>query len=174
MYSISKLGNEFNLSRSTLLYYESIGLLKASERTKANYRIYSEKDRERLQLICLYREAGVPLEQIAKLLESEPGSEEDILKKRLVELNNQLYVLRLQQKILIEMLKSKNCNLVTPILDKSTFLSVLTASGVQGDVLTKMHIEFEKVSPEGHQMFLEFLGIDKDLINEIRKYSKKY
>ena len=38
MYSISKLCREFNLSRSTLLYYDTIGLLTASERTRVNYR----------------------------------------------------------------------------------------------------------------------------------------
>lgn len=70
MYSIGKLCKEYNLSRSTLLYYDSIGILKASERTKSNYRIYSEEDKERLGQICLYREAGVSLEEIKELLNS--------------------------------------------------------------------------------------------------------
>lgn len=105
LYSISKLCKEYNISRSTLLYYDSIGLLKASERTKANYRMYTEEDKARLEQICLYREAGIALEQIKKLLDSNEKSEENVLKKRLKELNNELYLLRLQQKIIVEMLK---------------------------------------------------------------------
>jgi DNA-binding transcriptional MerR regulator len=43
-YSISKLARAFGLSRSTLLYYDRIGLLAASGRTGSGYRCYSEKD----------------------------------------------------------------------------------------------------------------------------------
>ncbi|WP_242949709.1 MerR family transcriptional regulator [Clostridium pasteurianum] len=118
MYSIGKLCKEYNLSRSTLLYYDSIGILKASERTKSNYRIYSEEDKERLGQICLYREAGVSLEEIKELLNSKKKSEENILKKRLIQLNNELHILRLQQKIIVKILKSKSFNSKVLMMNK--------------------------------------------------------
>ena len=172
MYSISKLCKEVNLSRSALLYYDSIGLLKASVRTKSNYRMYSEEDKARLSQICLYREAGVALEQIKELLDSNEKSEENVLRKRLIELNNEMYLLRLQQKIIVEILIDKKVNDKALMMDKNTFVSILKSSGVKEESLDNLHVEFEKRSPGEHQIFLEFLGIDEDKIKCIRNKAK--
>ena len=43
-YSVSRLGRRYGLSRSTLLYYDRIGLLSASARSAAGYRVYGERD----------------------------------------------------------------------------------------------------------------------------------
>lgn len=51
MYSIRKLAEKYHLSRTALLYYESIGLLTASGKTAAGYRIYSEQDAQKLAQI---------------------------------------------------------------------------------------------------------------------------
>ena len=39
MQTISQAAKKFKLSRSTLLYYDRIGLLRPTERTAAGYRI---------------------------------------------------------------------------------------------------------------------------------------
>lgn len=168
MYTISKLCKEYNLSRSTLLYYDSIGLLRASERTKSNYRLYSKQDKERLEQICLYREAGVSLENVKELLNANKKDEENILKKRLIEVNSELHILRLQQKIIIEILKSKNFNSEALMIDKNNLVSILKALGINEEALNNLHVEFEKRSPQEHEIFLEFLGINKDEIKDIR------
>jgi DNA-binding transcriptional MerR regulator len=165
IYSISKLCKEYKLSRSSLLYYDSIGLLKASSRTNSNYRMYSEEDKTRLGQICLFREAGISLEQIKVLLDSNKDGEENVLLKRLVELNNELHILRLQQKIILEILKDKKINKTPLMMDKKTFVSVLKSSGVKEAALNNLHIEFERKSPEEHKIFLEFLGISENEIN---------
>ncbi|AJA47071.1 transcriptional regulator [Clostridium pasteurianum DSM 525 = ATCC 6013] len=172
MYSIGKLCKEYNLSRSTLLYYDSIGILKASERTKSNYRIYSEEDKERLGQICLYREAGVSLEEIKELLNSKKKSEENILKKRLIQLNNELHILRLQQKIIVKILKSKSFNSKVLMMNKKNLVSILKSSGIKEESLHNLHVEFERMSPHEHQIFLEFLGIDEEEIKCIRSKAK--
>jgi hypothetical protein len=41
MLTIGRLAERFGLSRSTLLYYDSIELLSPSARSDANYRLYS-------------------------------------------------------------------------------------------------------------------------------------
>lgn len=172
MYNIGKLCKEYNLSRSTLLYYDSIGLLKSSERTKSNYRMYSEEDKARLGQICLFREAGVALEQIKELLDSNETNEENVLRKRLIELNNELYLLRLQQKIIVEMLRSKNLSDKALMMDKKTFVSILKSSGVKEETLNNLHVDLERKAPEEHQIFLEFLGIHEDEIKLIRNIAK--
>jgi len=172
MYSISKLCNEYKLSRSTLLYYDKIGLLTPYLRTTSNYRQYSEKDRIRLNQICAFREAGVPLEQIKCILDTEGTNESNILKTRLQELNKEIKYLRFQQKIIVEMLKTKNAIDEKMLLDKETFKIIMKAAGVEETALNEFHIQFEKNSPEAHQTFLEFLGVPAQEIKLIRDSSK--
>lgn len=172
MYSIKKLCKASGLSRSTLLYYDSIGLLKPSERTNANYRVYSEKDKTKLEQICLYREAGVPLEQIKSILDSENTDDQDVLSKRLAGINNEIYLLRIQQKIIVEMLKKKQPSDPICMLDRDVFVSLLKSSGADEQTLDQLHVEFEKRSPNEHQAFLEFLGIPEEDIRYIRTCAK--
>ncbi len=51
MLTISTLARRAGLSRSTLLYYESKGLLRRPPRTAGNYRAYTEEHAARLQQI---------------------------------------------------------------------------------------------------------------------------
>jgi DNA-binding transcriptional MerR regulator len=69
MLTVTRLARSCGLSRSTLLYYESIGLLRPPARNNGNYRCYSERDLLRLQQICVYRDAGLKLEDIRALLD---------------------------------------------------------------------------------------------------------
>src|SRR5260370_7921867 len=87
MLTVSKLAHRCGLSRSTVLYYESIGLLKPAFRTGANYRLYGDKDFERLRQICVYRNAGLKLEDILAILDRPENNAASILQPRLAELN---------------------------------------------------------------------------------------
>ena len=61
-FTVGALGRRFGLSRSALLYYDQIGLLVPSARSSAGYRLYTEEDAQRLERICLFRNAGLALE----------------------------------------------------------------------------------------------------------------
>lgn len=172
MYSISKLCNEFKLSRSTLLYYDKIGLLTPTGRSTANYRQYSEKDKIRLSQICAFREAGVPLDQIKYILNNGGMNESNILESRLQELNKEIRYLRFQQKVIVEMLKANNAADEKMLFDKEDFKLILKAAGLEEGALNELHIQFEKNSPEAHQSFLEFLGVSAEEIKLIRDSSK--
>jgi DNA-binding transcriptional MerR regulator len=67
MHTVGKLAKEFGLSRTTLLYYDEIGLLVPTERSASNYRLYSESDRTRLANICRFRETGLSLLEIKRI-----------------------------------------------------------------------------------------------------------
>ncbi len=168
MFSIGQLCKEFHLSRSTLLYYDSIGLLVASERSGVNYRRYSEADRIRLGQICAFREAGVPLRQIKDMLDKEGRGEREILEKRLRELNTEIRYLRLQQKLIVDMLQMRNLSDRRMPMDAEAFTSLLRAAGMEEATLDELHARFEKTSPDAHQFFLEFLGFDDAEIKSIR------
>jgi DNA-binding transcriptional MerR regulator len=94
MYTIGRLAKRFHLSRSALLYYDSIGLLNPSCRTEGHYRVYSEKDAKRLEQICTYRQAGLRLEDIKQVLDSPENSLVSVLERRLDELNEDVRRLR--------------------------------------------------------------------------------
>ena len=68
-YTISELAGLAGLSTRALRYYDAIGLLKPQALTEAGYRLYGEAEVDRLQQILLYREMGLPLESIQKLLD---------------------------------------------------------------------------------------------------------
>ncbi len=172
MYSIGKLCDEFKLSRSTLLYYDKIGLLHAFKRTSGNYRQYSEDDRNRLNQICMFREAGVPLNQIKSILDKD-SMKHEILGKRLDEINQEVRYLRLQQKFIVEMLKMNYPADKRILLDTKTFVSILKSAGLDEETMDLLHIQFEKNSPESHQMFLEFLGVPDEEITQIRAASRE-
>lgn len=171
MYSIGQLCREFHFSRSTLLYYDSIGLMPASSRTQGNYRQYSEADRQRLMQICTFREAGVKLSQIKDLLASGGETERAVLENRLQELNLEIRQLKSRQKLIVEMLKDKNLAQDQMPLDRKAFVSILRSCGLEEEAMSKLHMQFEKNTPDSHQAFLEFLGISEDEIQKIRLHS---
>ena len=94
MTTVGRLARSFGLSRSTLLYYDSIGLLEPSGRSAKGYRLYTEEDAQRLEQICRYRKTGVSLQEIKHLLEA-PGSRlAEILERRLDDLNGEIHDLQ--------------------------------------------------------------------------------
>ena len=63
----------------TLHHYDEIGLLRASERTDAGYRLYSKEDVDRLRAILSYRELGLALDEIAVAVDT-PNDRIDVLR----------------------------------------------------------------------------------------------
>ena len=172
MLTISQLASRFGLSRSTLLYYDSIGLLSPSLRSRANYRLYSDADVERMELIDLYRQAGLPLKDVARVLDSGQGAATRALGRRLREVSSQIRRLRRQQQMIVALLQSEAALRETRTLDKEGWVAILRATGLSDDDMARWHVEFERLSPEAHQDFLESLGIPKKEIRAIRDWAK--
>lgn len=70
-YTINKLAKLAGVSTRTLRYYDELGLLSPARMSSNGYRIYGHKEIDRLQQIFFYRELGVPLEEIKKILSSK-------------------------------------------------------------------------------------------------------
>jgi DNA-binding transcriptional MerR regulator len=172
MYKINELCKKYGISRSTLIYYETIGLLIASERTTANYRLYSDEDINRLEHILFYRETGLSLEEIKTFLNSTKNNLSDILKKRLSSLNHEINKLKFQQQYILKILKDKDLLLEAEVNTNANFASILKSIGLKDEELDNLHKEFEMLYPDEHQTFLEFLGLSQDEIEDIREYSR--
>lgn len=171
MYTVSQLAKQFNLSRSTLLYYESIDLLVSSELGENNYRLYSENDKRTLEKICMYRDMGIPLKKIKSLLESETDEIQGELERQLLTLNNEIKRLRSRQQAILGVLKNKERLKSTRLLDKDQWVEMFRNVGMSDENMSEWHREFERNAPEAHQDFLESIGLSEERIREIRKLS---
>jgi len=172
MLTIGQVAKKYSLSRSTLIYYDKLGVLSPSGRSYSNYRLYSEADRKKLDRIMLFRSAGLSLETIAQLLGRQGGEMAAALEQRLSALNTEIQTLRNQQKVILSLLKSTGAEHGARVLDKATWVSMLSAAGLDEAGMRQWHIEFEKASPEAHQDFLESIGIGHEEIESIRAWSK--
>jgi DNA-binding transcriptional MerR regulator len=171
--SISKLGEKFGLSRSTLLYYDRIRLLPPSGRTGSAYRYYTERDVRRLERICQFRQAGLPLKDIREVLNTggKPGAR--MLEKQLRETSETVLSLRNKQRVLAGMLRKVNkIGAPTPV-NKTLWVEMLRAAGMDDEAMARWHQEFEQRSPEGHEEFLISLGISRQETARIRAWARQ-
>jgi DNA-binding transcriptional MerR regulator len=172
MFTIGQVSKKYSLSRSTLIYYDKIGVLSPSGRSESNYRLYSDADLQKMKRIRLFRSAGLSLSAIALLLAAEGGDLNTSLEHRLVSINSEIHGLRSQQKVILNLLQDEGLAQKSRVVTKETWVSMLKAAGLDEEGMRNWHIEFEKSSPEAHQDFLESIGIDDDEIAMIRQWSK--
>jgi MerR family transcriptional regulator, thiopeptide resistance regulator len=170
--SIGRLGKRFGLSRSALLYYDRIGLLSPSQRSSAGYRIYGERDLKRLEAICRYRQIGLRLEQIRDLLDGGSGRTAELLEARLDQLNTEIERLREQQRVIVRLLANRKKLRGARAIDKARWVAILRAAGLDDAAMHRWHVEFERMAPDGHQDFLESLGLPRIEITRIRRWSR--
>jgi len=173
VFSISELARRFGLSRSTLLYYDRIGLLKPSGRTVANYRRYSEDDLRTMERIRLYREAGLPLRVIRNLVTGRAGQLASALEARLAQITSEIAGLRRQQAVVVHLLEARAGRRVRDrMMTKNRWVAILRASGLNDADMRRWHVEFERQAPDSHQEFLESLGIDPHEVDRIRAWAR--
>lgn len=172
-YSVTQLARRCGISRSTLLYYESLGLLAPRHRSTAGYRYYGAPEAERLDLICTYRKAGLPLAAIARLLDGKGKGRAATLERRLLELNREIAGLREQQQLLVRLLSQEDALKRTRVMNKERWTALLRAVGLDDDAMARWHAVFEAQAPEAHQDFLESLGVPSVEVEAIRRWSRE-
>lgn len=66
--TVGEVAGLANVTVRTLHHYDEIGLVSPSGRSGAGYRLYDDRDLERLQQVLFYRELGFPLDHIRALM----------------------------------------------------------------------------------------------------------
>lgn len=167
MLTISQLAKKYKLSRSSILYYEKVGLLKPKFFADNGYRWYGVDEEERLKLIVSYRSYQLPISDICTILDSSGISQSKILERHFEILEMEINNLRRQQLAIIELFKesiiSKEKN-----VDKSKWVEIMMAAGLTKEDMIRWHQKFEEMEPEEHQKFLESLKISQEEIAQIR------
>ena len=81
-YTIKKLADLAGISTRTLRYYDEIDLLNPNEVNNNNYRIYNEKNVNKLQQIMFYRSLDFSLLKIKQILDDPEYSELEALQEQ--------------------------------------------------------------------------------------------
>lgn len=173
MLTISALARRFGLGRSTLMHYERVGLLSASERSKSGYRLYTEGDAARLERIRTLRRAGLGLADIVPLLDGRAGGLAEALLARLREIDRDVLRLREQQRVILGILRTPEARALAGGMTKEAWTGLLAASGFGEADMRRWHARFERTAPERHQAFLEYLCLPDEEIAAIRDAARE-
>jgi DNA-binding transcriptional MerR regulator len=171
--TVSKLASICGLSRTTVLYYESEGLLKPAVRTDSNYRVYGEKEVATLRQIRVYRGVGMSVREIRTILSRPQNDVALALKRRLADVDKEIEVLRGHQQAILKLLQIKSIRKKTRDMTKDKWVAVMKAAGFTDNDMHRWHREFEKSAPKDHEEFLNFLHIPEKEITSIREWSRK-
>ncbi|WP_234496399.1 MerR family transcriptional regulator [Vibrio maritimus] len=101
MYRISELAAEVGLSRTALLYYEKQNLI-SGKRLSNGYRVYSDKDVQRVRLIQQLQAGGLTLKECKACLEAKV--DRALLQKRLQVLDDEIEQKQRSRDLLAAML----------------------------------------------------------------------
>lgn len=171
LFTIGELARRSGLSRSALLYYDRIGLLKPAGHSPSGYRLYDETSVEKLRLICTYRKAGLSLDRIGELLRVSNSPGEEILLKHVFEIDRKISALKMQQRLLLGLLREDGQNAPAE-MDGERWVEMFESAGMSRDDIGHWHEEFERNAPEAHQAFLMWLGLSEREAVEIRKQTR--
>ena len=172
MLSVSQIARRYRLSRTAILYYERCGLLRPALRSAAGYRLYGEREAQRLEQICLYRSIGVSVRDIARMLATPQSKPTALLKRRLRELEGEIGQLRAHQLLILKLLRRKDIGRTKP-MTKEKWVSIMKDAGFSEADMQRWHRTFERSSPEEHEEFLKYLHIPEKEVKSIREWSAK-
>ncbi|MGE6256428.1 MerR family transcriptional regulator [Heyndrickxia sporothermodurans] len=98
LYTVKEISEMANVTIKTLYHYHKLGLLLPSKISEAGYRLYGQKELERLQEILFFRELDFPLKEIKTILDGQP--------ERLSILSNQKRMLQDRKQILERLIQT--------------------------------------------------------------------
>ncbi len=171
MLTVSQLAKRCGLSRTTILYYESAGLLKARLRSDSGYRLYDDAEIAMLETIRLYRSVGLSVEDIAQMMAAPAPEGPAILMKRLSQISSEIEALREHQLAILKLLRSKKFTERVKNMTKDKWVAIMKGAGFSEDDMHRWHKEFERTAPDDHEEFLKYLHIPAEEIRSIRKWS---
>lgn len=169
---ITAVARRFGLSRSALIHYDRLGLLRPSGRSAAGHRLYLAADLRRLDRICAFRKLGVSLDDVAQLLKEPGDAPERLLRLRARQIDLELERLTAQRTTITRLLRGAK-QWADDRLDKATWVDILRRAGLDDAAMWRWHEAFEASAPQAHQAFLESLGIPRPELRRIRLRSRR-
>jgi len=166
--TIGQLARRFGLSRSALLHYDRVGLLRPEQRTGNSYRRYGPASVERLTRIVELRSAGMPLHAIADAVVGTRGLVA-LLEQQVTVLDQQIAALQAQRSIAHRLMSLPEPNRTA--LSRGDWTLMFRALGLSDQQMRQWHHMFEFSAPLAHGRFLSFLGLNAEEIEQVRHWS---
>ena len=88
--TVKEVSRLSGVSIRTLHHYDNIGLLKPTQVTEAGYRLYDDAAMERLYLILVFREFGLPLKEIKDLLDGPEENRNRMLENQIRQMQHKV------------------------------------------------------------------------------------
>lgn len=95
-----------------LHHWDAIGLVRPSARTDGGYRLYTAADLTRLHRVLVYRELGVPLTEIAALLDAPSADATDSLRRQRDHLRDRIAELEQMGAALDRMIEARQSGIL--------------------------------------------------------------
>lgn len=159
------------MSRTTLLYYEKLGLIRPLRQGGSRYRHFRPEDLQTLLAIARWRAAGVPLTSVRQLLR-EPRDAARVLRDHLRAVDRTLDAMRRQRRLTLELLEARAAR-ASALLTKAEWTAMFRAIGLTPAQMRRWHAQFESRNGVAHDEFLRSLGLGRAEIGRIRKWSRE-
>jgi DNA-binding transcriptional MerR regulator/ubiquinone/menaquinone biosynthesis C-methylase UbiE len=143
MYRISEMAAQLGISRTALLYYEKLGLVRG-RRNRSGYRMYSDLDVQRMRLIQQLQAAGLTLGECKTCLDA-----------------------KMDRQVLVSRLR----HLDAEIARKQQSRRLLAALVGEGG-LRNWHESLEQMAPDAHRAWLVSQGFSEKEAARLKWLSK--
>jgi DNA-binding transcriptional MerR regulator len=168
--TIARAARAVGLSRTTLMYYERLGLIRPLRRAGSRYRTFRAEDLQALFLISRWRAAGLPLDTVRRLL-ADPDEAAGALRDHLRSLDRAIESLRAQRRLAQRLLgRGPRADGGAMPLTKAGWSALFRAIGMSEQQMRRWHAEFERENSAGHRQFLRSLGLGAAEIGRIRRW----
>ena len=158
MRTVKEVSRLAGVSIRTLRYYDEIGLLKPTSVTEAGYRLYSDKDLEKLQEIMFFKEMELPLEKIKQLLEDPNIDRQEML---------------LVQQAALERKRNRLNGIIELIQDVRKGVNTMSFEAFSEEDIAKIvDHTIMQAKPEDISMFVEKFGSMEAFREELAKNLK--
>ena len=97
--TVGETAQLLGLSVRTLHYWEQRGLVNPAQRTWSDYRLYDDADVARLQRIMVYKATGMPLDEIADVLDSAASPADHLRRQRALLMDQQHSLRRMVEAV---------------------------------------------------------------------------
>jgi DNA-binding transcriptional MerR regulator len=154
--TVGELSRISGVTVRTLHHYDEIGLVVPSQRTSANYRLYSDDDVLRLQQVLVFRELGMPLDEIAGVLDDATNA-------------NRAELLRRHREALVE--KRGKLDAMLTAVDHAIDVLEKGTPMMTSDDFKKM---FDGFDPAEHEQEVEQRWGNTDAYKESQRRVKSY
>ncbi len=114
---IGALAQASGVTVRTLRHYESIGLLVPARRSSSGYRLYGDRDIERLYRIRALSRLGLSLDTIGRTLDGATVELHDVLDAQLADVEQRLANLQRQRRALLTVRGSSDADDLIPLLE---------------------------------------------------------